>query len=824
MNLLVVIVNYGTPNHVLKNLDALVPELRDIDKDAKCWIVDNNSPDESVKIITRAIEEKKYHDVVTLIPFALNAGFGAGNNVAIRKARTLDEKPDYFYLLNPDAIILPGTVKKLANYLSKQNHVGIVGGPLLDTNGNLECGAFRLPSLRSTIEENLGIGFISRLWQDHRTSISPEPTKNINVGWVGGASMMVSAKAFEKAGLFDEDYFLYFEELDLCKRVSEKGFEIHYLPDAKVIHDSGASTGIHEKNVRLPEYWHRSRSRYFKKAFGENGLLLQNLATLFAGSIGSIYSFLRRRPPLKKHFLRDIWHYNFKQVDNIPDVYKLKTKKAEVPINPATIVSKRPHYQLRGNQLFFMASRTPTTTFTELEQVAWNALLKEMPLSQLEDKLEPASLNAIKRFIEYGYCDAFEPQIKKKRKKVLILEPHSDDAALSVGATMWQMRNECEFTLVTLGSTSNYTSYFSATYGPLKVDDITTIRNKENEIFMRYVNGSIAPANEKEATLRYQDGDWSHHFLKENRISVSAFNNHYGTDDERQNWQSIITSYIEKKPSDEIWIPMGVGTHSDHGITRDACIAALKNTKQKNILMYQDVPYDSQFKPHKHIIIDQLEKNGAILESLPIDISSSLQNKIKLLEIYGSQFKVKAIIQNVINSAKPTYASGYYEHFWKLHKLPEKHNPLDFFCGASYIASIRSKTHQWYTRNRSEKCIRLLLLMPSGQWQSHLEQLLDKFPNSRFDIVASPSSKAEVEKFDHPRINLTILEAGGKSWGKLMLKLLFAVGRPTLFISGDNRYSLARKIAQIWLQHDTIVSRTLEDLIIASNTDDADMD
>tara|TARA_R110002096_G_C14661942_1_gene728485 strand:- start:13192 stop:14142 length:951 start_codon:yes stop_codon:yes gene_type:complete len=311
MNLIVVIVNYGTPIHVLKNLNALVPELRKLGPDAKCWIVDNCSPDDSLSIISNAIEQENYQDCVSLIPHPINGGFGAGNNVAIKKALELEIQPDLIYLLNPDAIILPGTLAKMTTYFDDNKNIGIVGGPTLDLNGNVECGAFRFHSLRSTIEENLSIGFVSKLWRKHRVTISPPPDTASSVGWVSGANMMIRREALEKAGLFDEKFFLYFEEVDLCRRITESGFEIHYLPEAKIIHDAGASTGINTTAIRLPKYWHNSRSLYLKKAFGSRGLLLHNLATLIAGSIGHIYRLLRGRPSKRKKFLRDIIKYNF---------------------------------------------------------------------------------------------------------------------------------------------------------------------------------------------------------------------------------------------------------------------------------------------------------------------------------------------------------------------------------------------------------------------------------------------------------------------------------------------------------------------------------
>ena len=264
---------------------------------------------------------------------------------------------------------------------------------------------------------------------------------------------------------------------------------------------------------------------------------------------------------------------------------------------------------------------------------------------------------------------------------------------------------------------------------------------------------------------------------------------------------------------------MGVGSHSDHGITRDACLAALKDAQNTDILFYQDVPYDGEFWEHKLKIVETLEHNGAVLEHIPVEISSTLPDKLRLLNIYGSQFKLKAILQNVLRSAKPKYARGFYEHFWKIHKFPKNLTPAPLFCDSAYVDMISAKTQKWFKRNKTAEKIRLLLLMPSGQWKTHIDYLMDQFPDADFEVVCSPSSEAELTRYQHPRISYSVLDAGGKAWGKLMLRLMVSPGMPTLFIAGDKRYEVAQKIARLWLQHDTMVSRTLEALILASRSE-----
>ncbi len=321
MKALVIIVNYGTPGHVLTGLETLVPLLRKINNTAhkssisrnktECWIVDNCSPDQSVTIIENAINTNSYQDCIHLFTASHNGGFGAGNNLAIKKALSLKEPPDYFYLLNPDAIVMPDTIEKFIRNLDDNPLVGAVGGPLIDHNGNIECGAFRLPNLRGTIEEQLRFGPVSKLWNKYRVPISPPPEVPTAVGWVSGASIMLRRTCLEKTGLFDEGFFLYFEEVDLCRRIKVHGYHVDYLPDADVFHEAGASTRLNLTGVRLPQYWHASRSRYLKKAFGKLGLFIHNVVTILSASLGRVYGFIRSRPVSRPHFIRDIIRYNF---------------------------------------------------------------------------------------------------------------------------------------------------------------------------------------------------------------------------------------------------------------------------------------------------------------------------------------------------------------------------------------------------------------------------------------------------------------------------------------------------------------------------------
>src|SRR5689334_5551443 len=117
----------------------------------------------------------------------------------------------------------------------------------------------------------------------------------------------------------------------------------------------------------------------------------------------------------------------------------------------ATNVLRRPHFRLSGNELFFLISVRPHAQLSANETAVWEALGSEPTLDNLRARF-PYLEKALKRFLDIGVCELVPEQFPTKRRRVVVLEPHSDDAILSAGATMWLRRNDCEFTIITIGS------------------------------------------------------------------------------------------------------------------------------------------------------------------------------------------------------------------------------------------------------------------------------------------------------------------------------------------------------------------------------------
>jgi N-acetylglucosaminyl-diphospho-decaprenol L-rhamnosyltransferase len=309
MRVQAVIVNYRTPELALQAARGLLPQVREI-PGSGITIVENDSRDHSLELLTRAVASEGLGEHVKVIASDHNGGFGYGVNVGVRAGLASATPPDLFYILNPDATPLPGTLRAILAFLTEHPQAGIVGTHVLKMDDTTEVAALRFPTLASEVADGLQLGIVSR-WLDRFIVARPHPGHDCRVDWVSGASMAVSRRTFEAVGLFDESYFLYFEETDFCKRAAKAGFECWYIQEGAVRHIGGAATGMHHGR-RVPPFWFASRRRYFRKHHGPGYLLLCDVAW----ALGHLAFGVRRRiqgkpnsvPP---HFFRDFLRYNF---------------------------------------------------------------------------------------------------------------------------------------------------------------------------------------------------------------------------------------------------------------------------------------------------------------------------------------------------------------------------------------------------------------------------------------------------------------------------------------------------------------------------------
>ncbi|MEM6290565.1 MAG: glycosyltransferase family 2 protein [Myxococcota bacterium] len=310
MKVLVVVLNYRTPQLAVRCLESLEREVGQIEGGMRVVVPDNASGDDSVEVISAGIRDHGWGAWASVLPLEKNGGYCFGNNAAIRQELGGDDPPDFVMLVNPDTYVRDGGVRRLLDFMETRPRVGIVGARLEDPDGVAQNGAFRFPSIFTEIIGGFRLGLLSKALKEHdlRYTLGDEP---MPVDWVVGAAMMIRREVFDQIGLLDEGYFLYFDEVDFCYRAAQAGWERWYVPSSVVVHLVGQSTGISDtrkKPPRYPDYWFESRRRYFVKNYGRLQATAADVAYLIGYSTFRVRRRLQKKPDLDPpHFMWDFF-------------------------------------------------------------------------------------------------------------------------------------------------------------------------------------------------------------------------------------------------------------------------------------------------------------------------------------------------------------------------------------------------------------------------------------------------------------------------------------------------------------------------------------
>ncbi|WOD38905.1 glycosyltransferase family 2 protein [Nodosilinea sp. E11] len=293
---LVVILNYRTPNLTIECLHSLVNEVKDL-PNLRVAVTDNNSGDDSNERIAGVIAKEGW-EWATFMPLERNGGFAYGSNFPIRQALAGGSLPPYVLLLNPDTVVRPGAIRALVEFMEQNSKVGIAGSRLEDPDGTPQCSAFRFHTIWSEFDGGLRLGLISKVLS--KWIVAP-PVSEVacTTDWVAGASMMIRQEVIEQVGLMDEDYFMYYEEMDFCLQANRAGWPCWYVPESHVVHLVGQSSGVTNTKKppkRRPKYVFDSRYRYFLKNYGSLYLVIADIAWIIGFASWRLRRFIQRKP------------------------------------------------------------------------------------------------------------------------------------------------------------------------------------------------------------------------------------------------------------------------------------------------------------------------------------------------------------------------------------------------------------------------------------------------------------------------------------------------------------------------------------------------
>ncbi|HZT33962.1 MAG TPA: glycosyltransferase family 2 protein [Bryobacteraceae bacterium] len=267
-----VIVSFNTRDLLRECLHALEGESAGLETET--IVVDNASRDGSADMVAREFPRVK------LIRSEVNLGFAPANNVAFREARGR-----YVLLLNSDAFLGPGALTRAVRHMEEEPEVGLGGGKLVGRDGAWQPSARMFPSVLNEFLMLSGLaarfagsrffGRADRTWAD--------PDQPADVDWVPGAFSLVRREALEKAGYFDENFYLYYEETDFCRRLKMAGYTVRYWPDVVVVHLGGESSrtveglSLSRHGSQLTLWRMRSQLLYYRKHHPRHARLIKCL-------------------------------------------------------------------------------------------------------------------------------------------------------------------------------------------------------------------------------------------------------------------------------------------------------------------------------------------------------------------------------------------------------------------------------------------------------------------------------------------------------------------------------------------------------------------
>lgn len=227
MDLSIVIVNYNTKTKAFACLDSIYrSDLAGVEFEV--FLVDNNSSEEI------ETELKAKFPEVVFIQSGGNLGMGKGNNLGIRQS-----SGKFVLILNPDTEVKLDSIKIMIEYLKANEAAGLVGPKLLYPDGTQQISCYRFPKLFIPLLRRTFLGRFAKGYVDDYLMKNIDLDKPQAVDWIQGSCLLIKKEVLDRVGLFDERFFMYLEDTDLCKRIASAGFRVVYLPTSEIIHHHG---------------------------------------------------------------------------------------------------------------------------------------------------------------------------------------------------------------------------------------------------------------------------------------------------------------------------------------------------------------------------------------------------------------------------------------------------------------------------------------------------------------------------------------------------------------------------------------------------------
>jgi LmbE family N-acetylglucosaminyl deacetylase len=468
---------------------------------------------------------------------------------------------------------------------------------------------------------------------------------------------------------------------------------------------------------------------------------------------------------------------------------------------------RRPHFHARDGALYFLISRQQHAALSDYERAIWESVDGKTSIATLRNRFAGVD-SVLDRFAGLGACELPPAGFPSGRRRIIIIEPHMDDAALSLGGTMWLRRNECEFTVLSLAGISNFTSYYEVGRDFFDIAEVTALRKAESALFLKHVGGYHLTLDLLEAPLRYRNARWTLDWFHQHRDAMWTLVARSPGSGELEEWTAALARFFTSFEAEEIWIPLGVGNHVDHQLTRDACLQVLSKpglVRARKVRFYEEMPYRVNWPWHAERVIAALRNGGARMEQERVDVSEAMTEKLQLLSIFGSQFKM--------NFIKPFVDKSHQEILYEMVTPPQMTiDRTSFHVDSEHVFEMAPRVAPWIRRHKSASVLRLVVLTPFGRWAQDMGLLMDLFPQARFEVFMPRPRIVETETLSSPRVQIMPVDSG--QWYKAAGRLFLSWPTPLVIVSaGKERH--ARWLSAGCVASDSIIAPSLNIFTLA---------
>lgn len=447
----------------------------------------------------------------------------------------------------------------------------------------------------------------------------------------------------------------------------------------------------------------------------------------------------------------------------------------------------RPHIHRRDRKLFFMISNRPLLELSAEGVLLYDSIDGRITVSELED-IYPGAADQLVAWQRAELLELVPPITPPPHPHLVVIEPHMDDAALSVAGRLLHRRGRCRITILSVVKWSIFTSYLTSGRDYLNLQEITEIRGKESVLAARLLGAEHRCLDWQDAPLRFWPAErWSSatatRFSREPQLFANMF-------PDAKNVARLARQLIEcmaELVPDELWIPMGLGNHTDHRTTRTACLRMLSEASGRfagiPVSLYEDIPYAGT-RGHADQIRAALARTGTRLVRATEDISDVFEEKVRVVSVYASQFKTSYIEPGIRRLAEAEgggagkLAETYHQLEGEVHVPDEVH--LSRECGG--LLRLQRKIGRLLKGRMNPQRV-IAIALPSGSlggWKKAANSLATAFPNADFVAYAPDEMAWQVEQRCNGQWRLELVRGGWKSWSKVLLREFFRFGTSTL--------------------------------------------